>query len=119
MDTVLYAGLLAAFFTHEVDAVSRGEWRALPGLRRLPDAIGARVFIWAHLPVFLLLIATLSDSCPPHWREGLAGFAIIHSGMHWAFRNHPAYAFNNLGSWTLILLTAVLGAAYLWVSYGG
>jgi hypothetical protein len=34
-------------------------------------------------------------------------------GLHWLFRKHPAYEFNNPSSWGLILLTGALGAAYL------
>jgi hypothetical protein len=113
LDVVYYA-MLAAFVTHELDAVKRHEWRVLPLTSFLPERIGEQVFIWIHLPLLLAVLwfgersATMDG-----FRFGLATFAVVHIGLHWLFRKHPAYEFNNPGSWGLILLTGVLGAAYV------
>lgn len=112
---ILYYALLGAFFTHELDAVKRHEWRVLPILRTLPDAVGEQVFIWAHAPIFAaILMAGTQDGV----RLGVAAFAVLHVGLHWLFRRHPAYEFNNPSSWALILLTGAIGAGYVVMALG-
>jgi hypothetical protein len=110
---VLYWMLLGAFFTHELDAVKRHEWRVLPILRALPDSAGEQVFIWGHLPLFAAILATAADDGV---RLGVAAFAVLHVGLHWLFRRHPAYEFNNPSSWALILLTGAAGVGYVAVA---
>lgn len=107
---LLYWATVAAFLTHELDAVRRHEWRVLPPTSFLPDHVGEELFIWAHVPLFL---AVLWFSDQAGFRQGLCAFAVVHVGLHWLFRRHPAYEFNNLSSWALILLTGILGAAHL------
>ena len=107
---ILYWTLLGAFFTHELDAVKRHEWRVLPLLRTLPDAVGEQVFIWAHIPLFAAILMTAADD---GIRLGVAVFAVLHVGLHVLFRRHPAYEFNNPSSWALILLTGAIGAGYV------
>ena len=110
---ILYFAMVGAFFTHELDAVQRHEWRVLPLLRSLPERIGAHAFIWLHIPLLALLLWGGDGTAVNATRIGLSAFAVIHVGLHVAFRHHPAYEFNNPGSWALIVLTGVLGAAYL------
>lgn len=105
----VYAALLAAFLAHDLHAARRREWRILPVLRALPDRVGAEVFVWGHVP---LVIAVLLASMNGGFRLGLAGFAVVHAGLHWRLRRHPENAFGNASSWALILPVAALGAAY-------
>ncbi len=46
-------------------------------------------------------------------RLGLCLFAVVHVGLHWLYRRHPAYEFNNPSSWALIVLAGLFGAAYV------
>ena len=110
---LLYYAMVGAFFTHELDAVKRHEWRVLPATSFLPERIGEQVFIWLHVPLFALLLWGGDDDVASATRLGLSAFAIMHVGLHILFRRHPAYEFNNLSSWALIVLTGILGAAYL------
>lgn len=113
MTEPLYLALLAAFATHELDAVLRREWRIFPILRRLPEVWAAQIFLWAHVPLFLAVF-WLSGS--EGFRKGLAAFAILHVGLHWLLRRHPACGFNNPSSQALIWLTGVLGGLVLFTT---
>ena len=114
---ILYGTLLAAFFTHELDAVKRHEWRVLPFTSFLPDHIGEQVFIWVHVPLFAAILLFSGSEPTSGSRIAIAIFAIVHVWLHWVFRNHPKYEFNNTSSWGLILLTGLLGSAYLIGTY--
>ncbi len=112
-DNMIYWSMIAAFFTHELDAVKRHEWRVLPITSWMPDRLGEQAFIWCHVPLFALIFWFSGTSPTNGFRIGLSVFAVIHVGLHWLFRKHPAYEFNNVSSWLLILLTGALGALYL------
>jgi len=113
MQDFLYYATVGALFTHELDAVKRHEWRVLPLIRSLPERIGEQVFMWIHAPLFALLLWGGDGESASVTRVWLAAFAIAHIGLHFLFRRHPAYEFNNSSSWGLILLTGLLGAIYL------
>ena len=119
MTELTYFAMLALFITHELDAVKHHEWRVLPLTAFLPEAIGQQVFIWAHVPLFLLLFlfGGLDSSSPTAY--GLSAFSIIHVGLHIGFRNHPQYEFNNLSSWAIIAGAGIFGALHLFVGLGG
>ena len=113
MQDILYYSMVGAFFTHELDAVKRHEWRVLPLLRSLPERAAEQAFIWMHVPLFAVLLWGGDGNPSNPTRIGLATFAIVHVGLHFLFRKHPAYEFSNLSSWGLILLTGLFGALYL------
>jgi hypothetical protein len=92
----LYWMTVATLLTHELDAIRRHEWRVLPLIRFLPDRIGEEVFVWLHIPLFLTVLWSSGDAT---FRLGLAAFAVVHVGLHWLLRRHPACEFNNLSSW--------------------
>ncbi len=106
----LMAGTLA---THELDAIKRHEWRVLPITSFLPDDVGERVFVWLHVPLFAVVFWVAGEGPDSGAALLLSGFAIGHVGLHWLFRKHPKYEFNNPRSWTLILLPGALGAVHL------
>lgn len=105
--------MLAVFFAHEMDAVKRHEWRVLPLTSFLPESIGEQVFIWARIPLFIALFYFGALDPYTTTAKALSTFAVIHIGLHWIFKNHPKYEFNNFSSWTLILLTGGCGAGHL------
>ena len=114
---LLYYTMVGAFFTHELDAVKRHEWRILPLTSFLPERLGEQTFIWLHVPLFALLLWGGDGDSASATRIGLAAFAIVHVVLHVLFRRHRAYEFDNPSSWALIVLTGVLGAAYLGALY--
>lgn len=114
---ILYYSMVGAFFTHDLDAVRRHEWRILPGFALLPEHKGEQIFIWIHVPLLALLLWGGDGEPTSAIRIGLSIFAIVHVGLHVLFRRHPANEFNNFSSWALIILAGFLGAAYLVAAY--
>ncbi len=113
MIDLLYYLMVGTFFTHELDAVKRHEWRVSPLTSFLPERVGEQIFIWFHVPLFALLLWGGDGYPESATRIGLSAFAIVHVGLHLIYRRHPAYEFNNVSSWSLIVLTGLLGAGYL------
>jgi len=108
MAEFLYVLMLSFFLTHEIDAAFRHEWRVLPITSFLPDEAGRVVFIGAHVP--LLVSFFWFDGLNHQSALGLllSAFAIVHVGLHWLYRRHPAYEFNN---WLSVALIVGAGAA--------
>jgi hypothetical protein len=89
------------------------EWRVLPLTSFLPEKTGEAVFLWAHVPAVVLLPWIVRLGAQSWAAAALSGFAVLHIGLHWLFRNHPAYEFNSRTSHLLILLPGLAGAAHL------
>ena len=110
---LLFWAMISAFLTHELDAIKRHEWRVLPLIRSLPEKPAEQCFIWLHLPLCLALFWFAREGADTLFAKGFSLFAVIHVLLHWLFRKHPAYEFNNVSSWLIILVTGILGAAHL------
>ena len=107
-------GLTVAFLaTHELDAVKRHEWRILPLTSWLSDQSGERVFIWSHVPLFLLILWIAGQGAASTAALALSAFAVLHAGLHWLFRAHPQNEFTGAGAWLLILGAALSGGCHL------
>lgn len=113
MADVFYWAMVAALFTHELDAMNRHEWRVLPLLRALPEEVGRNLFLLAHLPLFFAVFRFSGSGTDAPFAVGLSLFALVHVGLHWIYRCHPANEFNNPVSWLLICLPAVLASGHL------
>ena len=111
--TLFYLLMLSFLFVHELDAVHKHEWRVLPLTSFLPDEIGRRVFVVAHVPLFFAIFYFGELNPISGVATGLSIFAIIHVGLHWLFRKHPAYEFNTVLSWGLICGAGLFGALHL------
>ena len=116
MPILVYYLALAAFFTHELDAVMAQEWRLLYGLRSLSEAAAYPLFILIHLPLFFVFL-WLSHHRRPSVRTGFralaSGFLIVHAGLHLRLADAPLNGFDGLLSYGLIHAAGLLGALYL------
>ena len=106
-------GLLA---THELDAVLRAEWRVLPGLSLLDEALARTLFVMLHVPLFALLTGLLASSRPAirdRTRHGISLFLVVHAGLHLLFSGHRHYDFATPLSEALIFGGALCGLGWL------
>ncbi len=113
--SALFLGL-GMLFTHELDAMSNHEWRVLPLLSRLPDSTGQLVFLYAHIPLFAVLVALVASNdtaVRQRARWGISAFLVLHGILHLFFSDHPHYEFAGASSNILIFGGAGFGAAYL------
>lgn len=114
MHELLFVLAVSLLFAHELDAVQRHEWRIFPVLSRMPEDIGMRIFIWAHVPLFAAILWFAAQSIARGgngFSLGLSGFCIVHAFLHLAYERHPGCEFRNRLSRTLIWLCALAGAA--------
>jgi len=113
MSDLLFYSMLAFLVTHELDAMRRHEWRLLPLTSFLPEKTGEQLFIWAHVPLIVVIIWFGCLAPDSIFSQGLSGFAIFHIVMHWFYRNHAANEFTGFTSWALIIGPGLLGASHL------
>jgi len=119
-NSAFYLGI-ALLFTHELDAMPNHEWRMLPGLNLLPDAVGETIFLVAHVPLFVLviaLIASLNVKTRVTARNIASAVLILHAALHYWFSASPAYEFSSLVSSVLIYGSALCGLGYIILSAG-
>lgn len=95
---------------HELDAIQQQEWRFFFSWTGMSDTTAYRLFVAAHLPLILGLLAGMGQ---PIVQYGLAIFLILHAGAHTLLREHPLLRFNSLFSRLWIYGGAAAGALFL------
>lgn len=95
IQAIFFMGL-ALLATHELDAMTRHEWRLLPVLSQLSDESGRFWFVLLHIPVFGLMF-WLTGHRNPRIRVTAqritSGFLVAHGGIHFALSGHALYEF--------------------------
>ena len=119
MKNLLFYLGFATLITHELDAMTQSEWKLLFILKNLPEQIAPSAFVILHVPLIavLLWLTNNESKVVKNWsRIALAGFLVIHSGLHKLLENHSDYTFNSWLSLGLIYGGGLLGLLYLiWV----
>jgi hypothetical protein len=115
MNLIFYLGL-SLLFIHELDAIKRHEWRIFPGLSKFEDGLSYRLFVVAHIPLFILVLWLL---CHPSEKVGfwfqisVDGFLVVHIGLHRLFKSHVEYEFTQPFSKWIIHSMALTGAVHM------
>lgn len=107
---------VSLLFTHELDAMTHAEWQVLPLTSWLEPNVGRVVFVVFHVPLFAVVLGWLTSHLPQRAAKArlwIAGFLVLHGGLHAAFTSHPAYTFDGLLSNMLIFGAALCGGLYL------
>jgi hypothetical protein len=110
IETLSFMTGLAALLLHELDAIQQEEWRFFLGWTGMSDETAYRIFVAAHLPLFVAILLLLND---PGFRLAMAAFLVLHAVVHFALRRHPLIRFNDGFSRLWIYGGAALGLAYL------
>lgn len=102
---------VALLFVHEMDAIYHQEWRIFAFLRPFTDRTAYLIFTALHIPLFAWFLWMIAY--PARWFElAVDLFLIVHVGLHWLFRDHPAYTFSGWFSHGVIGAAGVVGAAH-------
>ena len=110
-----YLGL-SLLTVHEMDAIRCKEWRIFPGLSMLSDTLGHIVFVFAHIPIFILIYWQLTHSQDIHsFIKGCNIFMLVHLGFHILYLKHKNNEFKDWISWTLIIGAGLCGLIDLMV----
>jgi hypothetical protein len=113
---ILVIMAMSLLFCHELDAVYRHEWRIMPGINRLSEEIGALVFIFAHVPVFgviIWLVFVAEGEMQKNSGLAFSGFCMVHVLLHKLFEKHPQNEFDNILSQLLIWGAGIAGAGHI------
>ena len=112
MLTFLFFLNVALLTTHELDAIYRHEWRIFFGRTSLSDENAYYLFTLLHIPLFASIFWQAGQG--DMWFEiAFDTFLIVHVGLHYLFRNHPAYEFNNWFSNAIIWAAGLFGLLHL------
>ncbi|MCL2140269.1 MAG: hypothetical protein FWH42_01110 [Dehalococcoidia bacterium] len=87
----IFVALISLLFIHEMDAIRNKEWEMIPLLNRMDDNEAYQVFLLAHLPLFLIVLSLLalsSGSVQTFFFYIFDGMLILHTFVHFIFRNH-------------------------------
>ncbi len=101
---LLWSYLLNLVFLilHEIDGAYWREWRFFGSFgRSLPDTTGLSVYLWAHVPIFMLLLfglVSLDELSGRIISILFSGFMICHFFLHAAFKKKGHAGFEPLAS---------------------
>ena len=96
MTSEIYFYLALSFILmHEMDAIRCKEWRIFPGLSFLNDAVGFKVFMLLHIPLFTWIFYGVLGPDSIVWVRGLNIFFIVHLGLHLLFLMHKKNLFKD------------------------
>ena len=120
MKNIIFYSGVATLITHELDAMSKHEWRVLPLTSWLPDEYGVLVFLFIHIPIFAILIALIAstkDLIRYRTQIGVSIFLVAHGILHTLFMENASYEFTTVSSNILIFGGAFLGLIHLFLEY--
>jgi hypothetical protein len=105
---------ISFLIVHEMDAIRCKEWRIYPGLSSLSSKVGQLVFVFAHIPLFfIVLYQIIYNPVNNAFIKGFDIFMIVHIGLHLLFIKHRNNEFKDWSSWTIIIGAGVFGLADL------
>jgi len=95
---------------HEMDAIRCREWRIFPGLSSLDEKLAFPIFMFAHIPLYLIPLYYLREDMNPELLiRGINYFFILHFCLHFLLLKHKNNEFTDWISWTIISGAGICG----------
>lgn len=110
---MLFIVNLSLLLVHEMDAVRNREWRMFAVLKNMADEKACRVFILAHIPLYIAVLLMLMSPAQQILFYTLDIFLIFHTAIHFGFRQHKNNAFTSVFSKMLIYGMGVVSVVHL------
>jgi len=107
------------FLMHEFDAFHRGEWKMFPLLNRLSEKTQYSVFLYAHIPICLLVfyyLKTVFESGNFALFVFINSFGFLHLLLHLAALRWKTNVFTGFASLLFITATGLTGLINLLLS---
>jgi hypothetical protein len=86
----------------------------------MSDSKGKYFFLIGHIPIFMVVVAfvaSLDKKIRSRARNIFCGFLVVHTLLHYAFSENPAYEFTSLISLGLIYGAGLCGVLYFLAAY--
>jgi hypothetical protein len=105
---------ISFLMVHEMDAIRCKEWRIYPGLSLLSNKAGQLIFVFAHIPLFFLVLYQIAYNANNQaFIMGFNIFLMVHVVLHLLYIKHKNNEFKDWISWTLIIVPGLFGLADL------
>ena len=111
--TVIFALELALFFTHEMDAVRRKEWKMFILLKKMGDEKAYQIFMLLHIPLYLIILLLFTFPSLYIGYFVIDIFLMAHMFIHFGFKQHPANKLNGAISRGIINSAGLLAIIHL------
>jgi hypothetical protein len=111
---LLFLTGISFLMVHEMDAIRCKEWRIYPGLSLLSNKAGQLIFVFAHIPLFFLVMYQIAyNTNNQAFIKGVNIFLMVHAVLHLFYIKHKNNEFKDGISWTLIITPGLFGLADL------
>lgn len=91
---------------HEMDAIKCNEWKMFIILKDMKESIGYILFTLVHLPLYFICLIAIFNSTNYYFNSKGSVWIdilfILHSIIHYLFRNNKDNGFNNMFSQCVI-----------------
>lgn len=104
---------ISLLLVHEMDAVRNREWRMFIVLKDMEDEKACRIFVLAHVPLYVAALFLLMSPAKLIVFYVLDVLLILHAVIHFGFRHHKHNAFTSTISKAIIYMMAAISAVHL------
>lgn len=110
--SILMTGIIivSLFFLHEMDAIRAKEWKMFIFFKNMREETAYKIFAGVHFPLYLIMLFFIiqdNDNTRVWFFIVLDILLILHTFVHFLFRNNKNNGFLSLFSKVIIYLTGI------------
>jgi hypothetical protein len=116
METYVFTLAMSLLLLHEMDAIRLQEWKMFIILKNLHDETAYRIFLLAHLPLYMMVIFVIAiggELAKIILYYVVDIFLVAHSIIHYGFRKNPDNGFVTTFSQATIYSMGILAVIHL------